>query len=238
MLRSALMLLAVPLAGMLAQTSPIHVTVVSTSPLTARFRPPLDSAHRPLLVSQGRVELNMSNDAGRPDTLQTIELRALDNTSTIHLEASQNGHVIASADGSYLAVRRAVDGIVIEARSQPPASGAQPKPTDTASASPTGESWIALSHATLEAHSIRLIGARLEASGDVRLHLDGGKTLLTPSLSQDLHTGVIVSDSVYSIRVDGREAQSGVGFTTDTNMTSWHCLKRCAGDPASFLRSR
>ncbi len=104
--------------------------------------------------------------------------------------------------------------------------------------SPDRQARISLPHGTLEAHDIRLTGARLEASGDVRLHFNDGRTLTTPFLSQDLHTGVIMSDSAYSVRLDGRDAQSGVGFRTDTSMTRWRCLSRCAGAPVSLVPTR
>jgi hypothetical protein len=108
----------------------------------------------------------------------------------------------------------------------------------TAAPSPDRQARISLSHGSLEAHDIRLTGSRLEASGDVRLHFDDGRTLMTPFLSQDLHTGVIMSDSAYSVRLDGHDAQSGVGFRTDTSMTRWRCLSRCAGAPVSLVPTR
>jgi hypothetical protein len=71
------------------------------------------------------LELKVPGDASHFDTLQTIELKAFDSSGKIHMEASQDGRVIASGDGSNLTVRRDVDGIVIEARSHPPTSAAQ-----------------------------------------------------------------------------------------------------------------
>jgi hypothetical protein len=151
MLRSTLLLLAVPLTGVLAQTWPIHLTIVSPNQTEIRLRSPagdstqvrlvkstemhlvkstemhlgtaVDSAPPPIVV-RGRTELSIDRAGPHPDTFQTIELTALDSTSKIHVEVSQNDRVIASGDGSYLTVRRDVDGIVIEARSHAPASGA------------------------------------------------------------------------------------------------------------------
>jgi hypothetical protein len=140
MLRSTLLLLAAPLTGVLAQTSPIQVTIVSPNQTEIRFRPGVDSARRmtfrstellsgaagtPFVV-RGRAEFVLARADGlRTDTVQTIEFIALDSTTKIHVEVSQNDRVIASGDGPYLTVRRDVDGMVIEARSHVPTSGAQ-----------------------------------------------------------------------------------------------------------------
>ncbi|HEY7394648.1 MAG TPA: hypothetical protein VH559_07385, partial [Gemmatimonadaceae bacterium] len=53
-------------------------------------------------------------------TFQGIELTALDTTTAIHVEATQNGRVIASGEGVYLKVHRDTTGIAIEARSSVP----------------------------------------------------------------------------------------------------------------------
>jgi hypothetical protein len=122
MIRSLLLVLAVPLGSLAAQASAVHLTV--TSPNQAAFRiSPLgvDSLHRPL-IARGRVDLMTGSSTALAAGAQEMEITALDTTSAIHIEASQNGRVIASGEGVYLHVRRDTIGISIEARSSVPAA--------------------------------------------------------------------------------------------------------------------
>ena len=79
----------------------------------------LDTVGQPLFA-RGRVEL--AAEAAAP---AGMEVTALDTTTAVHIEATQNGRVIASGDGVFLTVRRDADGVAIEARSRVPASVAR-----------------------------------------------------------------------------------------------------------------
>ena len=121
MIRSLLLLLALPLGSVVAQTAAVRLTV--TSPNQAAFRiirSGPDSVERPL-VARGRIEVLAEPPTARGvGTLQGMEITALDTTTAIHVEAKQNGRVIASGEGVYLTVRRDTSGIAIEARSSVP----------------------------------------------------------------------------------------------------------------------
>lgn len=126
MIRSLLLLLAVPLGAAVAQTSAIRITVTSRNEGPFRIiRSGRDSAERPL-VARGRVEMvsDLATPGGSP-MLQGVKITALDTMSAIHIEATRDGHVIASGDGVYLTVRRDTSGVAIEARSSVPASVAR-----------------------------------------------------------------------------------------------------------------
>lgn len=116
MIRTLLLLLALPASSAAAQAAAIHFTI--SSPNHAAFRivhPGLDTVAQPLFA-RGRLELaaEVAAPAG-------MEVTALDTTTAVHIDATQNGRVIASGDGVYLTVRRDADGVVIEARSSVPA---------------------------------------------------------------------------------------------------------------------
>ena len=120
MLRTWLLILALPASSAAAQATAIHFTI--SSPNHAAFRiehPGLDTVSQPLFA-RGRVEL-AAEGAARAG----MEVTALDTTTAVHIEAMQNGRVIASGDGVYLTVRRDADGVVIEARSNVPAAVAR-----------------------------------------------------------------------------------------------------------------
>ena len=121
MIGKTLLLLALPVGGLSAQSSPVHVLI--TSPNGAEFRivrTTRDIAERPIFA-RGRLELAVA-DAPELAATQTTEIVGLDTVNNLHVEATQSGRVIASGDGRYLTVRRQESGIVIEARSAPPVS--------------------------------------------------------------------------------------------------------------------
>ena len=117
MIRSLLLLVALPMGSAVAQTSAIHLTL--TSPNKAAFRiigAGGDSVERPL-IARGRIEL-----VAEPPSARGMEVTAFDTTTAIHVEATQGGRVIASGDGVYLKIQRDTSGIAIESRSNiPPA---------------------------------------------------------------------------------------------------------------------
>jgi len=126
MIRSLFLVVAVAVRSVAAQTSAIHLTV--TSPNQVEFRiihSGRDSVERPLFA-RGRVELVADLAAPRGlGTVQGMEVTALDTMSTIHVEATRNGRVIAGGDGVYLTVRHDTSGVAIDARSSVPASVAR-----------------------------------------------------------------------------------------------------------------
>jgi hypothetical protein len=120
MMRSVLLLLAVPLGSAVAQSSAVHLSVTSANQTAfriAKLGP--DSLERPLIAG-GRLELVAESPARGRGTFQGIEVTALDTMTAIHVEATQNGRVIASGEGVYLKVHRDTTGIAIEARSSVP----------------------------------------------------------------------------------------------------------------------
>jgi hypothetical protein len=121
MMRSVLLLLAVPLGSAVAQSSAVHLSVTSANQTAFRIaKLGRDSVERPL-IARGRLDLVAESSAARGGgTFQGIELTALDTTTAIHVEATQNGRVIASGEGVYLKVHRDTTGIAIEARSSVP----------------------------------------------------------------------------------------------------------------------
>jgi hypothetical protein len=110
-IRSSLLLLSLPFAAAFGQRAPIHVLIASANSFLLSS-PSADSGRGPI-VGRGRLDYG----------LDTEELRvsSVDST-TIHVDAVQNGRVIASGDGAYVVVHREGSGVAIEARSQIPQS--------------------------------------------------------------------------------------------------------------------
>jgi hypothetical protein len=123
MIRWILLLLAIPIGGILAQGVAPAIHVLISSPNHAPFRvsrSPQDSTLGPL-IARGQFELVVDQDVRR-----RIEAATLDTVNKVHIDAIRDGRVIASADGAYLTVHRDLSGVVIDARSQVPASVAPP----------------------------------------------------------------------------------------------------------------
>jgi hypothetical protein len=124
MIRSLLLCVAVPLASAAGQAAPVRLTV--TSPNQAAFRiihSAPDSLHGPL-VARGRVDFLLAESAsgGRAGPADAVEITAVDTTTAVHVEATQNGRVIAGGDGAYLTIRRDTNGVAIVARSSVPSA--------------------------------------------------------------------------------------------------------------------
>ena len=115
MIRSSLLLVSLPFAAAFGQSAPIHLLV--TSPNQSMFElsmPSRDSGRGPI-VGQGRLEYAV-------DTGDVVRVTSRDSQATVHVDAVQNGRVIASGDGAYVVVHREPTGVAIEARSQIPPS--------------------------------------------------------------------------------------------------------------------
>ena len=110
MLRRVLALLAMPMAGLLAQATEVQVRivaangaayrVVSTSGDTVAF------GNRPIIV-RGDAQFSYYTGA--------LTIAAVDSVSRIHIEARENGRLIGTAEGPYVAVLRDSTGNVMVA---------------------------------------------------------------------------------------------------------------------------
>jgi hypothetical protein len=119
MLCRVLALLALPLAGLLAQ-APVEVRISAANDAVFVIRMPGDSTYpRSMtpLMARGTAQLT----ARVP-----VTITARDSVSRIHVEASENGRLIASAEGPYVTVLRDSTGsVLLQARATfppPPAS--------------------------------------------------------------------------------------------------------------------
>lgn len=114
-IRSCLLLLSLPFAATFAQSAPVYVLV--SSPNRASFQisiPSTDSGRGPI-IGRGRVEY--AAELG-----DVFFVSSRDSLTSVHVDATQNGRVIASGDGAYVVVHREATGVAIEARSQIPPS--------------------------------------------------------------------------------------------------------------------
>ena len=110
MIRSSLLLLSLPLAAAFAQSAPIHVLISAPNGFLMSI-PSTDSGRGPII---GRGRLEYSAEA------QEVRVTSTDSLKSVHVDATENGRVIASGDGAYVVVHREATGVVIEARSQIP----------------------------------------------------------------------------------------------------------------------
>jgi predicted Rdx family selenoprotein len=116
MLRRAMILLALPMCGLLAQATPLHVVITASNNSAFRIVRSTDtgSVRR---VGQGRWEITA-------DSMATESLTAIatDSLSRVHVEASEGGRVIASGDGAFVTIRRDAGAVSIESRSRVPSA--------------------------------------------------------------------------------------------------------------------
>jgi hypothetical protein len=110
-IRSFLLLLSLPFAAAVGQRAPIHVLISSPNDFVLST-PSADSGRGPI-VGRGRLDYGL--DTGE------VRVSSVD-SKVIHVDAVQNGRVIASGDGAYVVVHREGTGVAIEARSQIPPS--------------------------------------------------------------------------------------------------------------------
>ncbi|MES2178633.1 MAG: hypothetical protein V4550_12310 [Gemmatimonadota bacterium] len=116
MLRRLLLSLAVPVSGLAAQSQPLHITI--TAPNNASFYV-TRTGDSPSHSMIGRLKWEIMSDSG---TVGSMQVTALDTTASVHVEARENGRLVASADGRYVTIRRDTGMVTIEARSRAPSS--------------------------------------------------------------------------------------------------------------------
>ena len=139
MFRSSLLLMLLPFGAMFAQgrkqvvdlsregifqivdktdvrARPINapILVVISAPNQASFQiiSAKDSGRGPIF---GRGRLEYAAEMG-----DVFLVSSHDTVSLVHVEATQNGRVIASGDGAYVVVHREATGVAIEVKSQAP----------------------------------------------------------------------------------------------------------------------
>jgi hypothetical protein len=118
MFRRALMLFVFPLSGLVAQATPLYITITATNNAQFRVVRSMDSASR-TVFGQGRMLITDSGSVvGASETLIVI---ATDSLSRVHVEASEHDRVVASGDGAFVTIRRDTSSVFIEARSRAPA---------------------------------------------------------------------------------------------------------------------
>jgi LPS export ABC transporter protein LptC len=66
----------------------------------------------------------------------------------------------------------------------------------------------------------------LEGFGNVIVTSTDGKKLTSPHVKFNQSTNEISSDTTFTV-TQGDKLQSGVGFTTDPNLTRWTCKSKC-----------
>lgn len=113
MFRRVVALLALPMAGLFAQASEVQVRITAAN--NAAYRLVSSSSdstgigRRPI-VARGEAVLTYS----AADTGQ-LTFAAVDSISRIHIEAIENGRLIATAEGPYVAILRDSTGRVMVA---------------------------------------------------------------------------------------------------------------------------
>lgn len=114
------MLSVLPRFAILAQESPVLVTVTASN--SARFHLVSDTSK---LVAVGTVRFTM-----QPKTLAAFSVFTQDSLSRVHVEATQNNRVLAVGDGAFVSIRHDTSAVSIEARQHLPSSlaPAQRKP--------------------------------------------------------------------------------------------------------------
>ena len=108
MLGRVVALLALPISGLLAQTE-FEVRISAANNAQYVIRMPTDSARSRStapLVARGSATLT---------TRGPISVAAADSVSQIHIEASENGRLIGTAEGPYVAALRDSTGHVMVA---------------------------------------------------------------------------------------------------------------------------
>ena len=68
----------------------------------------------------------------------------------------------------------------------------------------------------------------LEGFGNVVVTSTDGKKLTSPHVTFSQTTNEITSDTAFTV-TQGDKSQSGVGFSTDPNLTRWTCKSHCVG---------
>ena len=111
----ALLLLALPMAGLVAQSTQLLVSITSST--DANYRIILsqkDSAQRTFIVG-GLSKRNIP-----VSTAETVSLVSDDSSSRFHVEATEGNRVITSVDGAFVVIRRDSGFVSVEARNHSP----------------------------------------------------------------------------------------------------------------------
>jgi hypothetical protein len=124
MFRRVLALLALPMAGLLAQGRDVQVRITAANGAAYRIfnvagavvSGDTDGVMKRPIIARGEFQLRYRTVEGG-----ALTVAAVDSVSRIHIEASENGQLIATAEGPYVAVLRDSTGhVMVEARSSIP----------------------------------------------------------------------------------------------------------------------
>lgn len=119
MLRRVLVFLLSPVAALVAQTTPIRLTITASN--NAAFRV-LRSGDSPTEARYGRGTWEMMTDSSATDSSGVVAVLAQDSLSRVHVEAREGSRVVASGDGAFVTIRRDAGVVFIESRSRAPSS--------------------------------------------------------------------------------------------------------------------
>jgi hypothetical protein len=152
MLLRTLVLLALPASGLVAQLAPLRIVI--TAPNNAGFRVSHSSNGPNDHFAIGRGRWEITTDSGAIGTLAVV---AADSMTRIHVEASERNRVIATGDGSFVAIRRDTAFVSVDARSRAPSSFSFPR----------GDLWKPRHVATRLARASRASQHRGRESGSI-----------------------------------------------------------------------
>ena len=121
MLSRVVALIALPMAGLLAQGTEVQVRISAAGGAAFRIRnvtrDTTAQGYQPI-IARGEAVLRTDPLNGRPFT---ISAAAVDSVSSIHIEAIENGRLVGTAEGPYVAVLRDSTGrVMVEARGRIP----------------------------------------------------------------------------------------------------------------------
>jgi hypothetical protein len=120
MLRRVLVLLLSPVAALVAQTTPIRITITASN--NGAFRV-LRSGDSPTQARLGRGTWEMMTDSSTTtDSSEVVAVLAQDSLNRVHVEAREGSRVVASGDGAFVTLRRDAGVVFIESRSRAPSS--------------------------------------------------------------------------------------------------------------------
>jgi hypothetical protein len=117
MFRHAFLLLALPMTGLVAQSSGVYVTITASNNAEFRIVQLVKNAALPVVVGRGRMETQLSPGVGA----EAFTVFATDSSSRVHVEVSEGDRRLMSAEGAYVTVRRDLT-VSIEASDVAPSS--------------------------------------------------------------------------------------------------------------------
>jgi len=120
MLRRVLVFVLSPVAALVAQTTPIHITITASNDGVFRVLRASDSSTK-ALFGRGRLEM-MSDSSTTTDSSNVVAVLAQDSLNRVHVEAREGSRVVASGDGAFITIRRDAGVVFIESRSRVPSS--------------------------------------------------------------------------------------------------------------------